>query len=52
MRNAGMIDGEYTIKRLYRKAGRIELHAANPAFKPICFNTHRAPLFGATFFLH
>lgn len=34
-----VVNGEYTIKRLYRKAGRIELHADNPAFKPICFRT-------------
>jgi DNA polymerase V len=33
-----VIDGEYTIKRLYNHCGRIELRAENPAFKPICFN--------------
>jgi DNA polymerase V len=32
-----VVDGEYTIKRLYCKNGQIELLAENPAFKPICF---------------
>ncbi|MDB5886401.1 MAG: response UmuD protein Serine peptidase family [Polaromonas sp.] len=32
-----VVDGEYTIKRLYRKNGSVELHSENPAFKPICF---------------
>lgn len=30
-----MIDGEYTLKRLYLQHGVIELHPENPAFKPI-----------------
>jgi DNA polymerase V len=32
-----IVDGGYTIKRLYKKGGRIELHAENPAFKAILF---------------
>lgn len=32
-----VVDGEYTIKRLYRKNGGVELRSENPAFKPICF---------------
>lgn len=30
-----VIDGEYTLKRLYRQHGVIELHPENPAFSPI-----------------
>lgn len=30
-----MIGNEATVKRLYRKAGHIELHPANPAMEPI-----------------
>jgi DNA polymerase V len=30
-----VVDCEYTIKRLYRKAGRIELRPENPAFQAI-----------------
>jgi DNA polymerase V len=29
------VDGEFTLKRLYKRAGRIELHPDNPDFKPI-----------------
>jgi DNA polymerase V len=32
-----VVDGEHTIKRLYRKNGGVELRSENPAFKPICF---------------
>ena len=32
-----VVNGDYTIKRLYRKGGRVELHAENSAFKPILF---------------
>ena len=32
-----VVNGDYTIKRLYRKNGRVELRAENPAFKSICF---------------
>lgn len=31
-----VLDGEYTIKTLFREAGRVELHAENTRFKPIC----------------
>jgi DNA polymerase V len=31
------VDGDFTVKKLYRRAGVIELRPANPAFKPICF---------------
>lgn len=30
-----VIDGDYTLKRLYRQRGVIELHPENPAFQPI-----------------
>jgi len=30
-----LIDNEATVKRFYRRAGRIELHPANPAMEPI-----------------
>ncbi|MFZ6730590.1 LexA family protein [Undibacterium sp. Ji42W] len=30
-----VIDEEYTLKRLYQKFGRIELHPENPMFEPI-----------------
>ena len=30
-----VVDSEYTIKRLYRKAGRLELRPENPSFAPI-----------------
>ena len=32
-----VVDGEYTIKRLYFRNGLVELRSENPAFKPICF---------------
>ena len=32
---AVMIDGEATLKRVYKVPGRIQLRAENPAFKPI-----------------
>lgn len=32
-----VIDGEFTIKRLFRRAGRIKLQAANPTFSDIEF---------------
>lgn len=30
-----VVDGEYTLKRLYKHMGRIELRAENPAYRPI-----------------
>lgn len=30
-----VVDGEYTIKWLYRMRSRIELHAENPTYSPI-----------------
>mgnify|MGYP002662002571 FL=1 len=33
-----VVDGEYTIKRLYWRGSRIELRPENPAFQPICFS--------------
>ena len=30
-----VVDGEYTIKRLYQKSGRVELRPENPAYSPI-----------------
>jgi DNA polymerase V len=32
-----VVDGHYTIKRLYRRRGCVELRPDNPEFKPICF---------------
>ncbi|MES2879547.1 MAG: translesion error-prone DNA polymerase V autoproteolytic subunit [Pseudomonadota bacterium] len=32
-----VVDGEYTIKRLFQANGRIELHPENPDFEPIKF---------------
>ncbi len=32
-----VVDGEYTIKRLYRRSGSVELRSENAAFKPILF---------------
>lgn len=32
-----VVDGEYTIKRLYRHQGRVELRPENPAYRPIVF---------------
>lgn len=33
-----VVDGEYTLKRLYRHMGQVELHAENPAYPPIRFS--------------
>ena len=35
-----VINNEYTVKRLHRLNGVIELHAENPAYAPICFQEH------------
>ena len=32
-----VVDGEYTIKRLYKYRGRIELRPENPSYSPITF---------------
>ena len=34
-----VVDGEYTIKRLHRRSGKIELRAENPAYPPIVFTS-------------
>ena len=31
----GIVNGEFTVKRMTRSAGRIILQPANPAFKPL-----------------
>jgi DNA polymerase V len=31
------VDGEYTIKRLYKYRGKVELRAENPRYAPITF---------------
>jgi DNA polymerase V len=36
-----VIDGEMTVKRLYSQGSRVELHAENPAYKPIVFDEGR-----------
>ena len=33
-----VVDGEFTVKRLYKRAGKIRLLAENPDFAPIEFN--------------
>jgi DNA polymerase V len=33
-----VVDGEYTIKRLYQHRGRVELRPENPAYPPIVFH--------------
>ncbi len=33
-----VVDGEYTIKRLFKNQGRVELHPENPSYQPIVFN--------------
>lgn len=33
-----VVDGEYTIKRLFKQMGRVELHPENPAYPPIDFH--------------
>ena len=33
-----VVDGEFTVKRLYKRAGKIRLMAENPDFAPIEFN--------------
>lgn len=33
-----VVDGEYTIKRLFKHMGRIELRPENPAYTPITFH--------------
>lgn len=33
-----VVNGDYTVKRLYKRGKRIELHPANPAFDPITFD--------------
>ena len=35
-----VVEGDYTIKRLYKLRERIELRAENPAFQPIVFTEH------------
>ena len=32
-----VVDGEYTIKRLYKHRGRVELRPENPAYQPMVF---------------
>jgi len=31
------VNGEFTLKRLYRRGGKLELRAENPAYAPIVF---------------
>ena len=33
-----VVAGDYTLKRLYKHAGRVELRAQNPAYPPIVFH--------------
>jgi DNA polymerase V len=33
-----VVDGDYTLKRLYKHMGRVELRAENPAYSPIVFS--------------
>jgi repressor LexA len=34
-----MVDGEVTVKRLYREDGKIRLESSNPAFEPLIMNS-------------
>jgi DNA polymerase V len=36
-----VVDGEYTLKRLYRFMGRVELRPENPTYSPIVFHDGR-----------
>ena len=36
-----LIDGEATIKKFFRRKGRVELHPANVAYKPILVEPHQ-----------
>jgi DNA polymerase V len=36
-----VVDGDYTVKRLYKRGKRVELHPANPAYAPIVFNAEQ-----------
>ena len=33
-----VVEGDYTLKRLYKHMGRVELRAENPAYSPIVFS--------------
>ncbi len=33
-----VVNGKYTIKRLFRNQGRVELHPENPSYQPIVFS--------------
>ena len=33
-----VVDGDFTVKRLHRQHGRLELRAENPAYAPICLH--------------
>ena len=35
-----VINNEYTVKRLYCREEKVELHAENPAYPPIHFREH------------
>ncbi len=36
-----VVDGEMTVKRLFSRAGRVELHPENPAYTPIIIGEGR-----------
>jgi len=36
-----LVDGEATVKHFYKKGGKVELHAANPAYPPIVVGPER-----------
>lgn len=33
-----VVEGEYTIKRLFKQSGRVELRPENPSYQPMLFN--------------
>ncbi|MFC3863709.1 LexA family protein [Alcaligenes aquatilis] len=37
-----VVDGEFTIKRLFRRAGRVKLQAANPTFQILNFGMDKS----------
>ncbi len=36
-----VVNGEYTIKRLYKKGSKVELRPENPAYQPMVFKEGR-----------
>ncbi|GHU19926.1 hypothetical protein FACS189475_07980 [Betaproteobacteria bacterium] len=39
-----VVDGEYTVKRLYKQSGQVELRPENPKYSPIRFGKEHGEL--------